>query len=362
MKPAKYNTIMPRIAIESQKLIHIDDIRLLFGKNFNEILSFLKTTTYGETIPGDIQGFEKAYILLEELLYENYALSFHNLLQYSSDYIASFLRSLLYRFDSYNLKTMLRMVNAGIPSDLILKNLIPIGGHSKKRCRVILSGVNSMSDFINSLSDQDFGFFLRDKLKAHKTYPELSLLEAFIEKEAFGRIFEEITKLDRNDKKIASKIIGIEIDVLNVKIILKCKAVGINDEKIEDYLMPMGLLDDNLLRSAINQPNIESAFQAIFKGIEPEHQIYKNFYLKLMLEADKPISHLESLLDRISLEMSLFELKKNMRYYNIAYILAFLNLKWTEIKNLRCIINAAVRNVFDPTHDLLIIPENYNII
>ena len=360
MKPARYNTIMPRIAIEHQKLIHIDDIMFLIGKNFNEILSFLKTTAYGETIPGDIQGLEKAYVLLEELLYENYALTFHQLLQYSSDYIASFLRSLLYRFDSSNLKTILRMVNSGIPSDLILKNLIPLGGYSKKRCRVILSGVKSMSDFINSLSDQDFGFFLRDKIKVHPTYPELSLLEAFIEKEAFRRIFEEIAKLDRNDKKIATKIIGIEIDVLNVKIILKCKAVGINDEKIQEYLMPVGLLDDILLKSAITQPDIKSAFQVIFKGIEPEHQIYQNFFLKLVLEADKPISHLESFLDRISLEMSLFELKKNMRYYNIAYILAFLNLKWTEIKNLRCVINAAARNVFDPTQDLLIITENYN--
>ena len=57
--------------------------------------------------------------------------------------------------------------------------------------------------------------------------------------------------------------------------------------------------------------------------------------------------------------MSLFELKTHLRYYSIGYILAFLNLKWAEMKNVRSLINASARKLPDQTIDLLILPEHY---
>ncbi len=124
--------------------------------------------------------------------------------------------------------------------------------------------------------------------------------------------------------------------------------------------MPTALIDEKILESAIKEPDIKSTLQRFLRSVETEHQVYQTIFTKLVEESDSPTSRLEFILEKAPLEMSFFELKKNLRYYNIGYILAFLNMKWAEIKNLRCIINAMARNVGpDQTRDLLILPENY---
>ena len=359
MKPTQYSTIMPRIALESLKLINSTELVSLIGQNLEGIFSFLVNTAYGEEVAsacGDI--IEPG--LLEDALFQNYAKMFNKLLKYSSRYIENLLMSVLHKFDALNLKTMLRMVQAGINTEEILKHIIPLGTYDRKKCQAILSEANSISDIVDSLQDQDFGFILKETLKAQKIIGDLSPQEAALDKEVFKGILRAIKNLDGRDRKIATNILGIEIDALNVKIILKYKALMTDHENIKENLMPPVLIDKEILESAIKEPDIKSTLQRFLRSVETKHQVYQTIFTKLVKESDSPISRLEFILGKASLEMSFFELKKNMRYYNIGYILAFLNMKWAEIKNLRCIINAVARNVGpDQTRDLLILPENY---
>ena len=252
------------------------------------------------------------------------------------------------------------MVQAGASSTDILHHIIPLGTYDRKKCKEILSDANFINDIIGSLQDQDFGFILKETLKAQKIIGDLSPLEAALDKEVFKGILQKIKNLDGRDKKIATNILGIEIDALNVKIILKYKVLMTDHEKIKENLMPAALIDEKVLESAIKEPDIKSTLQCFLRSVETKHQVYQTIFTKLVKESESPISRLILILEKASLEMSLFELKKNLRYYNIGYILAFLNMKWAEIKNLTCIINAMARNVSaDQTLDLLILPENY---
>ena len=359
MKPTQYSTIMPRIALENLKLINLNELVRLIGQNLEGIFSFLVNTAYGEEVVsacGDI--IEPS--LLEEALFQNYAKMFNKLLKYSSGYIKNLLVSVLHKFDALNLKTMLRMVQAGMNTEDILQNIVPLGTYDRKKCQAILSDVNSISDIVDSLRDHDFGFILKETLKDRKINGDLSPLEAALDKEVFKGILKEIKNLDRRDKKIATNILGIEIDALNVKIILKYKALMIDHGNIKENLMPTALIDEKILESAIKEPDIKSTLKCFLRSVETKHQIYQTIFTKLVKESDSPISRLAFILGKAPLEMSFFELKKNMRYYNIGYLLAFLNMKWVEIKNLICIINAIARNVGkNQTLDLLILPENY---
>ncbi len=232
--------------------------------------------------------------------------------------------------------------------------------YDRKKCQTILSDVNSISDIVDSLRDQDFGSILKETLKTQKIIGDLSPLEAALDKEVFKGILKEIKNLDGRDKKIATNILGIEIDALNVKIILKYKTLITDNKNFKEILMPVALIDEKILESAIKEPDIKSTLQRFLRSVETKHQVYRTIFTKLVEESDSPTSRLEFILEKAPLEMSFFELKKNMRYYNIGYILAFLNMKWVEIKNLRCIINAVARNIGeDQTRDLLILPENY---
>ncbi len=349
---------MPRIALEDLKLIKNDDLIGLIGKNLEHVLSFLRNTTYGEDADCNL-NVAVEHGLLEDTILQNYVKTFNRIYQNSSKYIKNLLTVLLHKFDALNLKTMMRMIHAGINTEEILQNIIPLGEYTKAKCHQLLSCVASVSDFVQSLQTEDFGFFLKETFKDQMIFTDLTPLEAALDKEVTKGILKAIKKLDRLDKKIATNILGIEIDAMNVKIILKCKALGVDQEKIKENLMPGVMFDEKILESAIQQPDITSALQEFLSSIEMGHQVYKKIFEKLVTESECSISELEMMLDKASLEMSLFELKTHLRYYSIGYILAFLNLKWTEMKNVRSLINASARKLPDQTIDLLILPEHY---
>jgi V/A-type H+-transporting ATPase subunit C len=350
---------MPRVAIENLKLIDLKELVSLIGQDLDDIFKFLGNTPYREEIISTC-GDEVKPDLLEKALYQNYAKTFNNLLRSSSKYIKDLLMSFLHKFDALNLKTMLRMVHAGVNIEEILQHIIPLGVYDTKKCQAILSDAISIDDLVNSLSDQDFGFILKETMKNQRIMGDLSPLEAILDKEVYKGILIEINKLKRNDKEIATNILGIEIDALNVKIILKYKALMIDQEKIKENLMPSALIDEEILESAIREPDIKSVLQYFLKSVEKEHKVYQNVFTKLVKASDSPISRLIFILDKASLDMSFFELKKNMKYYNIGYLLGFLNMKWVEIMNLRCIVNGMASNTgTDQIHDLLILPEKF---
>jgi vacuolar-type H+-ATPase subunit C/Vma6 len=359
MKPSQYGTIMPIIALESLKLIDIDEIVSLIGNDLNEIYRFLSNTAYKEEVVRSC-GDQVEPALLEDALYQNYAKTFNKLLKYSSKYIKNLLLSILHKIDASNLKTMLRMVQAGIKVEEILKHIIPLGTYNKNKCLEVLSNVNSISNIIESIREEDFGFILKKKFIDQNISGNLITLEAVLEKEVYKEILNAIKNLNRTDKKIAHNILGIEIDVLNVKIIIKNKTMTDYFEPIKRILIPPALIDKKTLESAIKEPDLKSVFKIILKSVKNKHPVYQSIFSKLVDKFESPLSQLEFILEKAPIEMSYFELKKNLRYYNIGYILAFLNMKWVEIKNLICIINAMVRNVDgDQTFNLLILPENY---
>ena len=134
MKPSKYSTIMPRVALENLKLIDFNELVCLIGKDLEEIFSFLANTAYGEEIVSTCGDVVEPG-LLEDALFQNYARTFNKLLKYSSKYIKNLLMSVLHKFDAMNLKTMFRMVQAGMNAEEILTHIIPLGTFDKKKCQ-----------------------------------------------------------------------------------------------------------------------------------------------------------------------------------------------------------------------------------
>jgi vacuolar-type H+-ATPase subunit C/Vma6 len=249
------------------------------------------------------------------------------------------------------------MVHAKINPEDILIHIVPLGLYNREKCEEILAKHDSVSEIINSIEDKDFGSTLKMILKTKNILHDLSPLEATLDKEAFTRMLKAIKKLNRKDRKIAKNIIGIEIDVWNVKIILKYKSMVDNYENIEEKLIPTALINEETLLSVINDTNLKSALQHLVEAAETQHEVYFSCFTKLVEESDSPMSRLEFFLERAPLEMSFFELKKNFRYYNIGFILSFLYLKWAEIKNLISIVNGTARKVEEEQiRDSLILP------
>jgi V/A-type H+-transporting ATPase subunit C len=343
MKPLKYKEIMPRVAIENLKLIEVDDLISLIGKDLEFIRRALADSPYREHISA-ISPDEINSVSLEAVLLQNYAETYKKLVKFSSGSIRSLLLAVLKKFEVSNVKTMLRATKAKIDVDEAMKHIVPVGVLDRNRCRAILAGSKSIDDVINSLADLEYGLVMNGVLNERERIEELTQLEVALDKAVYQGILESAEKLKGVDKKIAKDILGIELDAINVRIILKCKALGVSQELIKDYLMPAALFDEETLEEATKATSTKSMISRLLIVAETGNLVYKNIFTQMLKECDAPLSRLEAILDKASLKMSLYMLKEHTRYYNIGFVLAFLNLKWLEVKNVRCIIKGAERN------------------
>ena len=123
--------------------------------------------------------------------------------------------------------------------------------------------------------------------------------------------------------------------------------------------MPTTLIDEGTLEKATTAPDARSMIKILFSKAATKNQVYERIFTQIIKEHNAPLSRLEAILDRASLTMSLQMIKEHSRYYNIGFVLAFLNLKWAEVKNLRCIINGSERKASDSqVRQLLTFPSD----
>jgi vacuolar-type H+-ATPase subunit C/Vma6 len=350
---------MPRVAIENLNLIEIDDLINLIGKDLEAIRCALADSPYGEQISAVSQD-TITYSFLEAALIQNYVETIQKLVKFSSGNIKKLLVAFSKKLEVSNVKTMLRASKAQIDVDEALKNIVPVGTLDVNRCRAILEAAKNVKDVIAALPDFEYGKILKHAVEEHRDITDLTLLEVALDKAVYREILETANKLTGLDQKIAQEVIGIELDAVNVKIILKGKELAVSPEIIKDYLMPPAFFNEETLEEAIKAADVKSMMESLLKIVEFAHPVYKKIFTQILKESNAPLSRLEAILDKAPLEMSLSMLKEHSRYYNLGFILAFLNLKWAEVKNLRCIVKGSERkSPPSQVRKLLTIPDEW---
>ena len=162
------------------------------------------------------------------------------------------------------------------------------------------------------------------------------------------------------DKKIARTVIGLEIDSVNVKTILRCKAMGISENQIRRYLIPVSeVFGEKELEEAMRgldmQSTIDSLVESAKRAMARDHQYVFTELQELHVTS---LTALETILDRGLVETNLRMMKRYTPFFNIGALLAFLNLKWFEVKNLRAIIRGSEAGIApDRVKKLLIVPR-----
>ena len=349
---------MPRVAIENLKLIGIEDLINLIGKDLEGIRYAMANSSYSKqllTVSSNILDSR----FLEAALLQNYAVTIQKLIEFSSGNIKKLLIALSKKVEVANIKTMLRAAKAHIDVSEALKSIVPMDGLDMDRCHAILIEAKSVEDVIVALSDFEYGKVLKPVVELWGKI-DVTLLEVALDKSVYREILGNIEKLTGIDKKIAKDVIGIELDAVNVKTILRGKKMAVNPEVIKEYLMPPVFFTEDVLEEAMKAADIKSMIENLSMIVDSTHIVYKKIFTQLLKKSNAPLSLLEAILNKAPLEMSLFALKEHGRYYNLGFILAFLNLKWTEVKNLRCIVAGAQRK--SPTSQvrkLLTIPNEW---
>jgi len=361
MSAWKYKSLMPKVIVSKLRLISPKDLADMCGRSLDVILSMLAKTPYRfdiESIPS--QHLDS--VSTEKSLFRNLARTFEEIIECSPKNIGFLLSVIQRKFEASNVKAMLRAIKANLNVDEAMGYIIPAGRLDEANCRKKLESSKGIADFADALSDSEYGAILKDALGENEGTIPLHVFEAAMDKYAYGRIWKAATKLRGLDGKIARNVLGIEIDSANLKVILRCKALGLGESQIKQYLIySSNVFGENDLENAIKAVDVKSSIELLLSAARlvmvRDHQ-YMLVDLLKEYESSQSLSQLEMVLDRSLLKANLRMLKRYTPFFNIGAVLAFLNLKWFEVRNLRAIVRGAEGNI--PPQEikkLLLLPD-----
>ncbi len=355
----KYKRTMPKLTVAKLKLMEHKSILDLTDMNLDQISLLLEKTPYKSEIY-EVRSRELSSNSLEDALLQNYINTCEALMEFSPKRIRLFLSTLLMKFEADCIKTILRAKQANLSVDKTMKFIMPVGRLDAARCKKILEISENLVDVVEAFSDMEYGSILE---KAYTVYEEEKIfyhLEIAIDRYVYSKIWRAIGKLGGLDKKISRIVIGLEIDALNIETILRCKAMGIAKDEIKRYLIPLSeVFSEKELEELIQESDIQAFIGSLVKLAR--HAMVRDYqYIFDEIQKQNVTSprRLEMILDRGLVETNLRMIKRHTPFFNIGLLLAFLNLKWFEIRNLRAIIRGIERGIPpDKIKKVLIFPR-----
>ncbi len=238
-----YSYLNTRVRAMESKLFKNDMYIKLLNMEVSQIARFLGEGNYKE----EIESLSRTYRgveLIEHSINTNLGNSYHKLLKMSGKKAAKYAFAILTRWDIHNIISILRGKYSKATDYEIEKTLIPIG---EMPFNFILSLVKiySYEDVLRRLKKLDKFDFL-DETKDI----------ADIESELFKMYFKNtLDNFKKEKKSLFFKFIRTEIDIINIKNIMRMRRYGFAFEEEQKNIIEGGLfisIDDlsSLLRSS----------------------------------------------------------------------------------------------------------------
>ena len=149
-------------------------------------------------------------------------------------------------------------------------------------------------------------------------------------------------KLDSDDRKVALRLIGVEIDLQNINWVIRFRRFyNLSIEQVVALIIPGGYnLGASLLQEAYSSQNVSVILQGIIKTNYPG--------LGTMLSSQPTESTTRLLLiERILERIMMYEIHRILIGYpfNVGIIFAYFILKKNEMKKIKAILNAKQYNI-----------------
>ncbi|MEA1866639.1 MAG: V-type ATPase subunit [Thermodesulfobacteriota bacterium] len=259
-------------ALRSKRLTAQDHHFLLEAKDFSSFLAYLVTTTYGLALPNieeektDPGALERR---LARSLMEDYAKVARSLRGKREQELVLALFS---RFESENLKVLLRAMFSGRGKQAVAHLLYPLGKLSALPWDDLWACSNP-AEIADFLIRNPFGQALQHAIPQYNVQGRLFLLEMALDLSCFQRLKQAISGLrSRSDRKAAKRILGPYVDVLNILWVIRLKIhYKLSHEEIVNYSLPGGeLLTLSHLHRLARAEDVSSFLEQMPRSLQKE--------------------------------------------------------------------------------------------
>jgi V/A-type H+-transporting ATPase subunit C len=312
--------------------------RIGSARSLAEALTLLKETPYG--LVSEI--YEKTGDLkLGELeLFRQEVYLYRELEKHLRGEVLEFLHALAVRFEVDTVKNALRLFF----DRKVRGRSIDAAVHYIFRERVLSdfsvdSVVNAegIDEVVAALAKTPYGPVVEQNRSAVETDRTLYRLEMELDKLFYRGLLQAAKNLPLLDQRIAMRLIGVEIDLLNLGWVLRFKSYAdLQADKVFALLIPGGHgLKQEALREAYATQNVA---EILYKTV---HSTYSGLSSLLGAQAVDGASRLR-LIERVLEAVMRLEIQRMMmgNPFSIGIMLAYFTLKRIEMKTVRALLNA----------------------
>ena len=313
-KRPQWAYIVARVRVMKRNLIPNEEYRKLLNMDFNEIVRYLEETEYKREIN------ELSYKYSGPRLVD-YALSLHLFRRYKRILDVSFgaakelIFEYLKRWDVWNIINILRGKLANVPPEEMEETLVPVGEFSYDTYKSLV--VREVDEVIKAF----------DRTPYYETLSKVGQAPlSEIEDDLYKIYYSRIVSMRPAEQalKFFVDFVRKEIDLKNIKTILRLKMDEIPAEEIVNRIIPGGYqLDVDEARKLAAMP-----FDELVKSLE-------GYWFWKGIEIEDSFSRVEIKLDSMWMQ----ELSRRANHYplSILPVLHYMSLKKLEADNLRLI-------------------------
>lgn len=329
--------------LKSKLLTEGDFDSLIGSKTPQSMVRILSYTDYSRYITKQAT-MELSEKDIDAILNKSFIDALESIRTVSPPEIRALLTTARVRFEASALKTMLRLKFGGEPAQRALMYILPIGVFSEKVITELLSK-GTLKAMIEAIPEEGYRDALMRSWREFERDKILLPLELALDYHVYTRMLNSARRiLTPEDYLSVYNYMGRMIDANNINVILRGKLLGMNPVIIQKMIAREGryIKKDGLL-AAIRSRNLEEAVKNL---MVPPFDYYLGAGWK-RYQAKKELYLIENMLEKCIYDKA--KLTLGTFPFQIQTPLAFLDLKYFEIKNLKTIIIALLEGVPPPT-------------
>ena len=235
--------------------------------------------------------------------------------------------------DIDNIKSLLTAKEVGLTADETSDLLIPCGALYDELQNLV--SADNVSDIVTALDNTEYATSLEDALPLYEDTNMILPLESALDKYYLGKLLRSSDVPSDENKQILYSYVGTQVDVANLKLIIRAKQDGLDYDAISPYILEEGYqLRDWKLKDLMESPDVTN----VVSGLEGTK------YAEALTDAipvyneTGSVAVFEKALDVYSSEYSKSLASK--KPLGIGPIIGYLSQKENEITNLKIIARA----------------------
>lgn len=327
----RYGFINTKIRGFKREYMKMEDYNKLLDVEYRDVVKVLMETSYRDYLKGLKETPSPAE--MEKMLIQSLTKSYLNVLKWLPEQAMKVIALHMMKYEAENIKAALRLKTLNSQIDRLKQHLIPIPlGLKIEEYIKAYEEAKTPVDLIEKLFEMGIPLPIH-KIVKEGSIDDVKVIEARIDKTIFEAILSEARKLDRKSSRSIREMLGVEIDLTNIKNTLRAKKLKMDWKEFEENIItPTYKVSVKKIKTAFEKEDQKEILKELME------KDYKTLLTK-SIEAltGGGIEELEKLFNR-EIYRNYQKVWKKGFQYDISPVLAYLTKKWTEIRNLKIII------------------------